>query len=89
MIYSKETKALENRARRAAARQGYRLVRNAARDPLAIGFGAYSLVATPPRRLHSPELDPRRGQFEVNEVAVLENVPLADVIAKLRLPMQP
>jgi hypothetical protein len=87
MLYSKDTKALENRCRRAAVRQGYRLVRNAYRDPLSIGFGSYSLVSVPPRARYA---DPRRGQFdERHEAVVLENVPLTDIIAKLRLPMQP
>ena len=87
MLYSKDAKALENRCRRAAIRQGYRLVRNARRDALAVGFGSYSLVSVPPRARYA---DPRRGQLDDRyEAVVLENVPLADIIAKLRLPMQP
>ena len=79
MLYSKDTKALENLCRRAAVRQGYRLVRNPQRDPLAIGFGMYSLVSVPPRARYAGT---RRGQFdERHEAVVLENVPLADVSA--------
>jgi len=37
-------KARENRARRAAQRQGYRLEKNPRRDPRAIGFGAYRIT---------------------------------------------
>lgn len=37
-------KARENRARRAAHRQGYRLVKHPRRDPMAIGFGAFRIA---------------------------------------------
>lgn len=37
-------KARENRARRAAQRQGYRLVKNPRRDPLGLGFGGYRIA---------------------------------------------
>jgi hypothetical protein len=37
-------KVLENRIRRAAARQGLRLEKSRARDPRAIGYGTYQLV---------------------------------------------
>ncbi len=86
MLYSNETKPLENRCRRAAVRQRYRLVRNAARDPLSIGFGHYSLVCDTSR---NPRFDPRRGQVNGrHELIVLENVPLTAVIEQLHLPMQ-
>jgi len=86
MLSSKDTKALENRCRRAAVKQRYRVVRNARRDSLAVGFGNYSLVSVPPRARYA---DARRGQFDDrHEAVVLENFPLADIIAKLRLPMQ-
>jgi hypothetical protein len=39
-----EEKARENRARRAAARQGLRLEKSRARDTRAIGYGSYMLV---------------------------------------------
>ncbi len=39
-----DSKARENRARRAAQRQGYRLEKNPRRDPRAIGFGAYRIT---------------------------------------------
>jgi hypothetical protein len=54
---------------------------------LSIGFASYSLVSVPPRSRYA---DPRRGRFDDRHEAVaLENVLLADIIAKLRLPMQP
>ncbi len=34
-------KARENRARRAAERQGFRLVKSRVRDPLAVSYGWY------------------------------------------------
>lgn len=37
-------KARENRARRAARRQGYRLEKHPRRDPRGIGFGAYRIA---------------------------------------------
>lgn len=37
-------KARENRARRAAQRQGYRLEKSPRRDPRAIGFGGYRIT---------------------------------------------
>ncbi len=39
-----DSKARENRARRAAQRQGYRLVKNPRRDRRAIGFGGYRIT---------------------------------------------
>lgn len=39
-----QRKVLENRLRRAAARQGLRLMKSRARDPRAIGFGTCMLV---------------------------------------------
>jgi hypothetical protein len=41
-----EEKARENRLRRAAKRQGLRLVKSRRRDPLAVGYGLYWVVAT-------------------------------------------
>jgi len=41
-----ETKARENRLRRTAERQGYRLAKNPRRDPRAIGFGSYQITDT-------------------------------------------
>ena len=38
-------KVLENRVRRAAARQGYRLVKSRRRDSRAVDFGTYMLVS--------------------------------------------
>jgi hypothetical protein len=40
----KADKILENRMRRALARQGYRLVKSRVRDPRAIDFGRYYIV---------------------------------------------
>lgn len=37
------SKVRENKARRAAERQGYALHRNRRRDPRALGYGTYSL----------------------------------------------
>ena len=37
-------KVRENRLRKAAERQGYRLMKSRARDPHALGFGLYALV---------------------------------------------
>jgi hypothetical protein len=42
-----EYKILENRLRRAAARQGLRLQKSRARDPRAVTYGTYSLVKGP------------------------------------------
>ena len=39
-----EDKARENRLRRAAERQGLRLMKSRRRDPRAIGYGTYMLV---------------------------------------------
>lgn len=39
-----QRKVLENRLRRAAARQGLRLVKSRARDPRAVGYGTFMLV---------------------------------------------
>ena len=41
---AEDGKARENRTRRAAQRQGYRLVKNPRRDPRAIGFGAFRIT---------------------------------------------
>jgi hypothetical protein len=41
---STEGKARENRLRRAAGRQGYRLAKNPRRDPRAVGFGSYQIT---------------------------------------------
>jgi hypothetical protein len=38
------TKVRENRLRRMAARQGYRLLKNPRRDPRAVDYGSYMLV---------------------------------------------
>ncbi len=37
-------KARENRARRAAQRQGYQLAKNPRRDPRGIGYGGYRIA---------------------------------------------
>ena len=42
-------KVLENRLRRAAARQGLRLEKSHARDPQALTHGTYCLIEGPPR----------------------------------------
>ena len=39
-----EYKVLENKLRRAAARQGLRMEKSRSRDPRAIGYGTYQLV---------------------------------------------
>jgi hypothetical protein len=39
-----DEKARENRARRAAARQGLRLEKNRMRDPRGLGYGTYQLA---------------------------------------------
>lgn len=39
-----ETKARENRSRRAAFRHGLKLERNRVRDPNAVGYGTYALT---------------------------------------------
>jgi hypothetical protein len=41
---SQETKVKENRLRRAADRQGYRLVKSRSRDENAIDYGLYALI---------------------------------------------
>ena len=43
-----EYKVLENRLRRAAERQGFRLEKSRRRDPRAIDYGTYALVEGPP-----------------------------------------
>ena len=43
-ISDKEVKVMENRLRRAAARQGYGLRKTRTRDPRAVDFGVYYLV---------------------------------------------
>jgi hypothetical protein len=43
-LTEQEFKVLENRLRRAAARQGLKLEKSRARDPRALGFGTYRLV---------------------------------------------
>ena len=50
------TKARENRARRAAERQGFRLVKSRVRDPLALRYGWY--IRKGKRQMaHFPDLD--------------------------------
>lgn len=49
-------KVRENRSRRAADRQGLRLVRNRRRDPRAVGFGTYALHDATGAVLHGPGL---------------------------------
>ena len=44
MLGDQAEKIRENRARRAAERQGLRLVKSRRRDPRAIGYGGYMLV---------------------------------------------
>lgn len=39
-------KVAENRVRRAAARQGLKLVKSQTRDPRALGYGLFALVDT-------------------------------------------
>ena len=39
-----EYKVLENRLRRMLDRQGYRLLKSRARDPLAVTYGGYMIV---------------------------------------------
>jgi hypothetical protein len=39
-----EQKVAENRLRRAADRQGYRLEKSKRRDPRAIGYGTFSII---------------------------------------------
>lgn len=52
-------KVRENRLRRMAERQGYRLVKSRRRDPLAADFGTYTLEA--------PKGKPR-GPFSADEL---------------------
>ena len=50
------SKARENRARRAAERQGFRLVKSRVRDPLALRYGWY--ICKGKRQMaHFPDLD--------------------------------
>ncbi|VTZ27242.1 conserved hypothetical protein [Methylocella tundrae] len=44
VIFMEQDKVRENRLRRAADRQGYRLVKSRSRDPRAVDFGRYALV---------------------------------------------
>ncbi|WP_168706595.1 hypothetical protein [Gordonia paraffinivorans] len=46
MSDDQQYKVRENRARRAARRQGLRLEKSRARDPRALGYGTYRLVNT-------------------------------------------
>jgi hypothetical protein len=39
-----EFKVYENRCRRAARRQGFRLIKSRSRDPRAVGYGTYCIV---------------------------------------------
>lgn len=52
-------KVRENRLRRMAERQGYRLVKSRRRDPLATDFGTYTLEGARGRP---------RGPFSVDEL---------------------
>jgi hypothetical protein len=45
MVMSPEMKVVENKLRRIAERRGYRLTKSRRRDPKAIGFGGYALIA--------------------------------------------
>ena len=58
MQYAKNRKAIEERCRRASERQGYRLVKNPLRDPLALGFNTWRLHTILPQRKCA---DPMRG----------------------------
>jgi hypothetical protein len=44
MALSTPEKIRENRQRRALARQGFRLIRSARRDPMARDYGQYTIV---------------------------------------------
>ena len=44
MAMSTPEKVRENRLRRALERQGFRLVRSARRDPMAVDYGQYTIV---------------------------------------------
>jgi hypothetical protein len=61
-----DTKVRENRLRRAADRQGLRLLKSPRRDPSALGYGLYALIdnetggtehASAPWGIHTLELD--------------------------------
>jgi hypothetical protein len=52
-------KVHENRLRRMAARQGYRLVKTRRIDPLATDYGTYHLV---------PDTGKQQGPFKLDEV---------------------
>jgi hypothetical protein len=53
-------KTRENRLRRMAQRQGYRLMKSRSRDPRAIGFGEYMIVDLETNLTATG--DPRRGE---------------------------
>lgn len=49
-------KAAENKLRRAADRQGYRLEKNRRRDPLAIGYNTWTILDRDTRRVIATDL---------------------------------
>lgn len=54
-------KVRENRLRRAAERQGLRLVKSRRRDPRAIGFGGFMLVDVATNSAVAGEVDSARA----------------------------
>lgn len=54
-------KVRENRARRAAKRQGLELVKSRRRDPRSLGYGGYQLVDAQTGKVVAGEVDSRRA----------------------------
>lgn len=65
---AQEYKVLENKLRRSAERQGFRLERSRARDPRALGYGTYQLVDNQTNTLASYSLQSGYG-LDLSDVA--------------------
>lgn len=62
-----DEKVRENRARRAAERQGLRLEKSRARDPRALGYGTYQIVIAEDGQIRDRRLKSGYG-MTLNEV---------------------
>jgi hypothetical protein len=62
-----EEKVHENRIRRMASRQGYRLTRSRRRDPYAKGFGLYDLVDANGKSVMAGETE-HSFRFELDQI---------------------
>jgi hypothetical protein len=68
MMTAESDKVRENRLRRAAERQGYRLIKSRRRDPYALDFGLYGVVDAETRGTVNPSLGRSPHSWTLDEV---------------------